>query len=117
MSLIDDFKARFPSPEFDTAYVDTHLPILEEVWPCYYGGGYTACNKEIVLNLIAHLMWVDTRASATSVRETASRSVGSVSVSYVASKTTSELDDFFGSSKYGQRFMLLTRTRRKVFFV
>jgi hypothetical protein len=117
MALIDDFKARFPAPAFKDAVVDTWLPILTDVWPCYYGGGYTACNKEIVLNLVAHLLVMETRPTASSMRETTSRAVGSVSVTNAATKSTSDLNDFFSASKYGQKFMLLTSTRRRAYFV
>lgn len=106
MALINDFKTRFP--EIAGSVVDQYLPILEPVWPCYYGRPYEGCNKEAILNLIAHLMTMETNPSSASARETASKSVGSVSVSYVASRSTSELADFFGFTKYGQRFLLLT---------
>jgi hypothetical protein len=107
VALIDDFKARFP--EFATATVDTYLPILEPVWPCYYGKEYTACNQEAVLNLVAHLLTLETTAGSASAQTIASKSVGSVSVSYAAGVTaTTELQAFFKSSKYGQRFLLLT---------
>lgn len=115
MALIDDFKARFP--EFDTAVVDQYLPILEDVWPCYYGQAYTACNKEIVLNLVAHLLVMQQAPGAGPVKEESRRSVGSVSVSYEARANTSNLSDFFGSTKYGQMYLLLTSTRRRAYFV
>jgi len=115
MALIDDFKARFP--EFDTAVVDQRLPILESVWPCYYGRPYSGCNKEIVLNLVAHLLVLQSSPSAASVKEESSRSVGSVSVSFESRANTSNLSDFFGSTKYGQMFLMLTSTRRRAYFV
>lgn len=107
MALIDDFAERFP--EFSQAVVDQYIPILEDVWPCYYGRAYEGCNKEIILNLIAHLVTMETSAGSSASRNVASKSVGSVSVSYEANRSNSELVDFFGATKYGQRFMLLTR--------
>ena len=115
MALIDDFKSRFP--EFDTAVVDQYLPILEDVWPCYYGQEYAACNKEIVLNLVAHLVVIESAPNAAPVKEESSRSVGSVSVSFEARASANNLSDFFGSTKYGQKYLLLTSTRRRAFFV
>ncbi len=115
MALIDDLKARFP--EFDTAVVDQYLPILEDVWPCYYGQAYTACNKEIILNLVAHLVVIESAQNASPVKEESSRSVGSVSVSFESRASANNLSDFFGSTKYGQKYLLLTSTRRRAFFV
>jgi hypothetical protein len=115
MALIDDFKARYP--EFDTAVVDQYLPVLEDVWPCYYGQAYAACNKEIVLNLVAHLLVIQSAPSTAPIKEESSRSVGSVSVSFESRAAGSNLSDFFGSTKYGQMYLMLTSTRRRAFFV
>lgn len=115
MALIDDFKKRFP--EFDPEVVDQYFPALEEVWPCYYGRPYSKCNKEIILNLIAHLMVIQINPGSSSIREQASRSVGSVSVSFTARTDTGGLSDFFGFTKYGQMYLMLTSTRRRAYFV
>jgi len=115
MAMIDDFKARFP--EFSNEVVDQYFPPLEGVWSCYYGGTYTACNREIILNLIAHLMVIEQSPGSGSVRNQSSRSVGSVSVGFEASASVSNMTDFFGSTKYGQRFLFLTSTRRRAYFV
>ena len=108
MALIDDFKTRFP--EFDTATVDQYLPILEPLWPCYWGGNYTeACGQEIVLNLIGHLLVVETSAGSGNVKSAQSKSVGSVSVSYSQSVApSSERKSWLNTTKYGMRYLLLT---------
>ena len=116
MALVDDFQARFQGA-FTSEQIQYVLPIYADNWQCYYGGEYNQCNQEIVLNLIAHLMVVDSRPSTAATRETTSRSADGVAVSYKASSGNSELSDFFGSTKYGQRFMLLTSTRRRAYFV
>ena len=106
MALIDDFKARFP--EFDTGVVDQYLPILEGVWPCYFNKPYTGCNQEAILNLVAHLLTTEVQTSKASGQVVASKSVGSVSTSYVqAAGSTSGMYSMFGSTKYGQRFLQL----------
>lgn len=115
MSLLDDFKTRFPPPAFPTAIADQWVPIYADVWQCYYGKPYSGCTKEIILNLIAHLIFMETRPTANSVREKTSRTVGSVSVSSAAATTTGDMQDFFGTSKYGQRFMMLTMARGAYF--
>ncbi len=106
MALIDDFKARFP--EFTDAVVDQYLPILENVWTCYFNKPYTGCNQEAILNLIAHLLTLEVRTSAAPAQTVASKSVGSVSTSYATSgQSGGALFDTFSSTKYGQRFLYL----------
>jgi hypothetical protein len=119
MPLIDDFKARFP--EFDAAVVDQRLPIFEAIWPCYFCGDYSIpCDKEAILNLIAHLLVMDQSAGsngATAVGNVQSKSVGNVSVSYKNSAVQTWDNDFFGGTKYGMMFLNLNRGRSKPVFV
>lgn len=105
MALIDDFKARFP--EFPASVVDQYFPIIESYWQCYYGYPYEGCYKEAILNLIAHLMVMETTTGSGSIRNVTSQSVGSVSESFESASSTGGLYDLFGTSKYGQRFLFL----------
>lgn len=108
MALVDDIKARFP--EFDAAVVDQYVPTLAPVWPCYYGGDYDQpCDREIILNLVAHLLTGEQAASQSASRSAQSKSVGSVSVSYGTAESN-RTADFFLTTKYGQRFMMLTQS-------
>ena len=112
MALIDDFKARFT--EFSDAVVDQYIPILEPVYPAYYSLAYVAATQEATLQLLAHLLVDETSSgsSSASSQVVASKSVGSVSVSYAAqTKAAGEMNDFFAGTKYGKRFMLLTASR------
>lgn len=110
MALIDDFKARFS--EFDTSIVDTYLPILEPVYPAYYAAAYDDTNaliKEATLNLLAHMLTAEIDTDTDAARSVSSQSVGSVSVSYEAhSGAGGALYDAFNTTKYGQRFLLIT---------
>lgn len=115
MAIIDDFKSRFP--EFDDTFVDATLPFYIDNYQCYYGGDYSnACDKEIILYLLAHLLYTEGgydgsgSGGATPTQLQASKSVGSVSVSYVVAdtSTSSARNNFFGTTKYGQRYLLLT---------
>lgn len=116
MSLTTDFKDRFP--EFDEATVDQYLPPLEPVWPCYYGGNYDVpCDKEAILNLLAHLMTTEVNASSASSRNVNSKSVGSVSVGYAALTDNTMLTDYFLTTKYGQRYLMLISARSGAIFV
>ena len=112
MALIDDFKARFP--EFTDAVVDVWIPILEPVYPSYYALEYVAATQEATLNLLAHLITMETSAgsSSSATQAVASKSVGSVSISYAAATYSGgELYDFYRGTKYGQRFLMLTARR------
>lgn len=112
MALADDLRLRFP--ELNGDQVVTYAPILEPVYPVYYGGDYaTPRGREIILNLVAHLILLETRnTTGGALRTVTSRSVGSVSESYADNSTKSQQAEFFSSTKYGQRFLLLTSYRR-----
>ena len=107
MALIDDFKARFP--EFDITLVDNNLPRLQDVWPNYFNKDYVDSTKEAILNLNAHLLLLDQNGSFSPIQEGVSTTVGSVSESYAAKTDSSDRNDLFRSTKYGQAFLMLSR--------
>ena len=117
MAVSDDFKSRFP--EFDAVTVDQYIPILEPVWPSYWGGDYAApSGQEIVLNLIAHLITAEISAGSDNVKTALSKSVGSVSVSYSPGYApTSERNAWLKTTKYGARYLWLTSRNAGGFFV
>jgi len=117
MTILEDFTARFP--EFDTAVSSKYIPILEDVYPCYWGGDYdTACGKEIALNLLAHLAIQESQASSSPLKEEQSQSVGNVSVSYnLAVAPKSERRAWFRSTSYGVRYLSLTMNKHGGCFV
>ena len=116
MARIDDFKLRFPS--FDIAVVDSLFPIIEPQTACYYNGDYDIlCDKEIMMQLWAHLMSIENGSSDKSVRNQASKSVGSVSVSYEASQTEMGRMGFFNTTRYGQQFLFLISSNQGAVFV
>ena len=117
MSLLTDFKARFPN--FSVTDADTYIPILEPIWPCYWGGEYdNACDKEIVLNLLGHLIVNEVNSGSALVKSVQSKSVGNVSVSYEAGVVPdSERKAWFKSTKFGVRYLQLTRPRQGGIFV
>lgn len=112
MALIDDFKARFP--EFSATSVDMYLPAISSLWQCYYPrGDYShPCDREAILNLLAHMFVGEINADSSSARTISSQSVGSVSVGYEAnSSSSSRLAESYLSTKYGQRFLMLINGR------
>lgn len=112
MALADDLRQRFP--ELDDEQIVTYTPILEPVYPAYFVGNYAvAKDREIILNLLAHLLIMETgNPTGAGVRTVVSRTVGSVSESYADNSSKSQQAEFFSSTKYGQRFLLLTSYRR-----
>ena len=117
MAVSADFKIRFP--EFDPATVDQYIPILEPVWPYYWGGRYDEpCGQEIVLNLLAHLITIEISACSENVKTAQSKSVGNVSISYSQGYApTSERNAWLKTTKYGARYLWLTSRNAGGFFV
>lgn len=100
MTIQTDFEARFPTIPWQ--------PWVESVWPSYTCLEYNDKNKEAILNLIAHLLVLEGMPGTGSARTEESKSVGSVSVSYGSASSDGSLATFFNSTRYGQRFWLLT---------
>ena len=100
MSIINDFKSRFP--EFNSDTVDLYANNLLEMWPAYYGGEYSADNKETILNLIAHLLYDEAGTGAQGIKVAESKTLGNMNIKYSGVNSASQ--SFFSRSKYGQRF-------------
>ena len=117
MALIDDFKARFPG--FDVSEVDTYFPLIEGTYCCYYDGDLDdVCDKEIILNLLAHLFVIEKTDSDFTVQNVTSEKVGDVSTTYQNKSINNNDDSFFGSTKYGQKYLQLTsKIKAGAFFV
>lgn len=104
MTIQTDFEERFPAIPW--------MSWVESVWPNYACRlVYNEKNKEAILNLIAHLLTMAARpgGGSNTARNVASKSVGSVSVSYEATAgSTSELASWYNTTGYGQVFWMLT---------
>lgn len=109
MALIDDFKARFP--DIPTETVDKYLPLNEDITVCYYDAEYgsSTCTDEIILQLLAHLITIDSKTGSSSLHDVSSKAVDGVSISFTAANLSTRTDDFFNSTKYGQRYLQLIR--------
>ena len=117
MAIIDDFKARFPN--FDSAVVDVILPIIEPIYPCYYGGSYSSpCGKEIILNLLAHLFVSETNPSNAPSKTALSLSADGVSTSFEQFASQESMQEkFFATTKYGKTYLMLINSSVGGFFV
>jgi hypothetical protein len=128
MSLQSDFEAKFPSLTplnqeiFDSA-VDTY--------PCIYGAVYCEtgctqvqlCDNQIILYLVAHLYVIDLRAESAGsggsspINNVASKSVGDESISFQYGADMSNNALFFSTTRYGQRYLILTQKNLGAVFV
>lgn len=109
-----DFWARFP--EFSQSEDETYLDALENAWPFYYGREYEG-NEEIVLNLLAHLLIHEQTSGSGAIQNVTSESADGLSASYQGQESLSFYDHFWGSTKYGQRYLMLLRTVAGAYFV
>lgn len=103
MTIQTDFEARFASANPPIVWVEA----VAASWPSYTCLAYEG-HEEAILNLIAHLLVTDAMPGTGSARTAESKSVGSVSVSYGSASSGSNLATFFNSTRYGQRFWMLT---------
>ena len=118
MAFIDDFKARFPG--IATTTVDTYFPINENTYQCYFGAVYIGdgnCDDEAILQLMAHLITMDSNSGTSSLKDKASQAADGVSVSFNSVPVTSQNDAFFMSTIYGQRYLQLRAHHFGGFFV
>ena len=114
MSLLDDFKTRFENdPKLDLALIEADWASLDPIWNCYYcfEYGQNACTDEAIFNLIAHLWLAENATKTAPIKSAASKSVGSVSVSYTPSNDSSNNTLFYSTSIYGQRFLRIASQR------
>jgi len=111
MSIQTDFEARFATAVPPILWVEA----IASTWPAYTCLQYddNPKNREAILNLIAFLLTNAAAPGSGSARNVASKSVGSVSVSYEASASqSSNLASWFNSNRYGQTYWILSGGRR-----
>ncbi len=121
MSFVDDFEARFPElvERYTSELVEDTIPLLEPSFIIYYGLPYGNNPKsdQAILMMAAHLLIVQLASSSNQFNQFSSNSVGNVSGSFFLPQNTTELRTFFNSTKYGQQFLLLIRSRQGGVFV
>lgn len=119
MALIDDFKLRFQT--FDIATVDAILPPLIDSYQCLYNKEYDPldlCTKEVILNLLAHMLSIEIMPGDFAASTMTSDSIGSISTSWADSKAETMKQVYFNTTKYGQKYLMLIKNKgRRVAFV
>lgn len=99
----EDFKALFPSMDNETV-----INSIIDIYPCFYNMSYSdkCCNKNALLFMLAHLYTAMSNPEDTTPNQViASQSVGSVSMSFANGIGSSEYNNFFNTSKWGQMFL------------
>jgi hypothetical protein len=117
MSLLDDFKERFPN--FDPETVDALFPDVQDDYPNYYDYvyGVSAVIDRAILLLCAHLFVVETLPSDGQVGQLSQSGVRSVSGSFRVQADTTDWRTFFEATKYGGRFLKMINKRQGGIFV
>jgi len=116
MTILTDFQAKFPEfvNDFDTNLFNDILTYYQFLYGAEYKETATSNNRDnvIILYLIAHLYYSETTGNKSDTkRDVASKSVGSVSLSYLAKDDNTPQSEFLITSKYGQYFLMLTQSR------
>jgi len=117
MALIDDLKSRYPN--IPTDLIDSNFVTYEAIYNIYYNAEYgqNKTDDEIILNLLAHLIVSEENTkNGENISVVSGESAGGVSRSYIANAMNQE-DKFFNSTIYGQKFLLLTSRKNKIYFV
>ena len=117
MALPEDFTAKYPT--FNTPEFAALWPTIEGLLTCYYGCAYGSsdCADNIICLLIAHLATVSLSGQTGSEKTVVGQSVGNVSESFATPENQTQRATFFGSTIYGQQFLVLTASRIGTFFV
>lgn len=105
------FDARFP--DFNSAISDKYFDIALNEYECYYSNSCPndGCNDAAVLQAIAHLITMDSKTSSSAIKDKTSQSADGVAVAFQGNYGDNPSDNqlFWGSTKYGQRFLQLTK--------
>lgn len=116
---ITSFRIRFPEFSDPVEYLDARIQIfLDDAVNAYMGTNEGRwCGKYDYAHayLVAHLLTVGTKSelgdNSTATGLISSKSAGGVSVTKtVPTKTRTDLDDFYMSTSYGQRFLTIRNT-------
>ena len=125
MSLLDDFKTRFANdPSLDLVAIENNWQAYDPVYMCYYCYEYPSsdtCVNEAIFQLIAHMSIVEgdgtNGGGVAPIKDIESKSWASESVTYGAVDNQSPFYNYFNSTKYGQRFMMIIRPNQGAVFV
>jgi len=127
MALLDDFKARFANdPNLDLVAIENNWQAYDPVYMCYFCYQYPTgndCKNEAIFQLIAHMSLVEGDgvigggSGISPSKGVASKSWGSESVTYGTVSDESSFYNYFNSTKYGQRFLMIIRSNQGAFFV
>ena len=97
-----DFKIRFP--EF-TSTSDAKINLLIDEAYLSIGAKYGKFQDTAVLYFVAHNLVIETNGLNAMSATVSSQSVDGVSVSYAMPTTINEINAYYGSTGYGQKYL------------
>lgn len=97
-----DFKIRFP--EF-VSTSDAKINLLIDEAYLSIDAKYGKFQDTAVLYFVAHNLTIETNGLSSSSATVSSQSVDGVSVSYAMPKTINEINAYYGSTGYGQKYL------------
>lgn len=97
-----DFKIRFP--EF-TSTADSKINLLIDEAYLSIGAKYGKFQDTAVLYFVAHNLVIETNGLNAMSATISSQSVDNVSVSYAMPTTINEINAYYGSTGYGQKYL------------
>ena len=97
-----DFKIRFP--EF-TSTADAKINLLIDEAYLSIGAKYGKFQDTAVLYFVAHNLTIETNGLNAMSATVSSQSVDGVSVSYAMPTTINEINAYYGSTGYGQKYL------------
>ena len=97
-----DFKIRFP--EF-TSTADSKINLLIDEAYLSIGAKYGKFQDTAVLYFVAHNLVIETNGLNAMSATVSSQSVDGVSVSYAMPTTINEINAYYGSTGYGQKYL------------
>ena len=97
-----DFKIRFP--EF-TSIADAKINLLIDEAYLSIGAKYGKFQDTAVLYFVAHNLVIETNGLNAMSATVSSQSVDGVSVTYAMPTTINEINAYYGSTGYGQKYL------------
>ena len=97
-----DFKIRFP--EFVSVSDSKINSLIDEAY-LSIGSKYGKFQDTAVLYFVAHNLTIETNGLSAMSATVSSQSLDGVSVSYAMPKTIKEINAYYGSTGYGQKYL------------
>lgn len=108
MATTAEFRERFPEFSDSGVYPDSRIQLFIDDSALIVGDNWGTCQDLGIMYLTAHYLTVSNSeglGDSSSSNQTNSKSVGSVSESFLNPTFKNENDYFYASTSYGQRYL------------